>query len=116
SRLSSLISQARNDPMTLAGARLALSLALEMHGQYDDSLKAVASYESSEARSKLPLDLALKLRVQMSLASNYAGDHPKAIALLKAALNDLSQEERETSGGAIYAALARVYRSINEYP
>jgi hypothetical protein len=45
-RLASLISAARNDPTLLAGARLALSLALEMHGEYQESLKAIAMYES----------------------------------------------------------------------
>src|SRR5437870_1114897 len=116
SRLADLISAARNDPETLAGARLALSLALEMHGHYHDSLQAVVMYESPEARMKLPLDLALKLRVQISLAYNYSGDHPKAIALLKTALRDLPEEGAEANSGSIYAALARVYRSINEYP
>lgn len=116
SRLASLISEARNDPVTLARARLALSLAREMHGNYRESLQAVAMYESPEARAKLPLDVVLKLRVQMSLAYNYTGDHPKAIALLKAALRDLPEEGEDANSGAIYAALARVYRSINEYP
>jgi transcriptional regulator with GAF, ATPase, and Fis domain/Tfp pilus assembly protein PilF len=116
SRLASLISQARNDPVTLARARLALSLALEMHGSYKESLQAVAVYESLEARTKLPPDLALKLQVQISLAYDYSGDHPKAIALLKTALRDLPEEGEDANYGAIYAALARVYRSINEYP
>lgn len=116
SRLASLISEVRNEPVILAGARLALSLALEMHGDYQGSLQAVAMYESQEARAKLPPDLAVKLRVQISLACNYAGDHPKAIALLKTALRDLPEEGVNANCGPIYAALARVYRSINEYP
>ena len=114
SRIGSLISTARNDPVTLAGARLALSLALEMRGDYRESLQAVAMYESQEARTKLPPDLASKLRVQLSLAYNYSGDHPKAITLLKTALRD--EKGADANSGAIYAALARVYRSINEYP
>jgi len=116
SRLASLLSAARNDPVTLAGARLALSIASEMHGDYRGSLEAVSIYESEEARTKLPRDLAVKLRVQASLACNYAGDHPKAIALLQTALRDLPEERADANSGAIYAALAKVYRSINEYP
>ena len=116
SRLASLVSAARNDPVTLAGARLALSLALEMHGNHRESLQAVAMYEVQEARAKLSGDLALKLRVQISVAYNYCGDHPKAIALLKTALRDLAEEGADANSAAIFAALARVYRSINEYP
>jgi hydrogenase-4 transcriptional activator len=116
SRLADLISAARNDPETLAGARLALSLALEMHGHYRDSLQAVVTYESPEARTKLPPDLVLKLRIQIGIAYNYSGDHPKAITLLKTALRDLPEEEADANSAAIYTALARVYRSISEYP
>jgi transcriptional regulator with GAF, ATPase, and Fis domain/Tfp pilus assembly protein PilF len=116
SRLASLISEARNDPVTLASARIALSLAMEMHGDYQGSLEAVAMYETPEVRTKLPTDLVLKLRVQIGLACNYTGDHPKAIALLKTALRDLPEEGAETQAGSVYAALARVYRSISEYP
>jgi hydrogenase-4 transcriptional activator len=116
SRLATLISESRDDPVILAGARLALSLALEMHGDYHESLQAISMYEPAEERSNLPADLAVKLRVQISLACNYGGDHPKAISLLKAALRDLSEDDANTAASAIYAALAKVYRSINEYP
>ena len=116
SRLAPLIAEARNHPATLARARLALSLALEMQGNYPESLQAVAMYESPEAPANLPHDLAVKLRVQISLAYNYAGNHPKAVTLLKTALRDLPEEQSGSNAGAIYAALARVYRSINEYP
>lgn len=109
-RLTDLISEARNDPETLALARLALSVAFEMHGDYRMSLQSVAMYEPDEARSKLPRDIALKLRVQISIAHNYCGDHPKAIALLKKAL-----EESPEQAGPVCAALARVYRMINEF-
>lgn len=115
SRLTKLISEARHEPETLAQSRLALSLALEMDGDYQESLQAIAMYETPEGRLKLPADLALKLRVQISVAHNYCDDHPKAIALLQAALRELPDEEN-ASTGLIYAALARVYRSINEYP
>jgi transcriptional regulator with GAF, ATPase, and Fis domain len=114
-QLATLISAARNDPETLAGARLALSLALEMHGDYRMSLQTIAMYESHEARTQLHPDLALRLRVQIGLVYNYCGDHPKAIALLTAALRDLPEGNNNGNKGAVYAALARVYRSINEY-
>jgi transcriptional regulator with GAF, ATPase, and Fis domain/Tfp pilus assembly protein PilF len=114
SRTAKLISEARNEPVTLAQARLALSLALEMHGRHQESLAAIATYETPEGRAHLPPDLALRLRVQISVTLNYCGDHPKAIALLQAALRELPDEDNAPAG-PIYAAIARVYRTINEY-
>ncbi|MEK6333399.1 MAG: sigma 54-interacting transcriptional regulator [Acidobacteriota bacterium] len=114
SRLNSLLAQARNQPSLLAQARCALSISLEMQGQYRESLEAVAMYEDPESRAKLDANLNAQLRVQVSLGHNYNGDHPKAIALLNATLRDLPEEGAEM--GAVYAALARVYRSIAEFP
>jgi len=114
SRLNLLLAQTRTQPALLAQARCALSIALEMQGQYRESLDAVAMYEDPEARAKLDLTLSARLRVQIALAYNYNRDHPKAVALLKATQRDLPEEGAEA--GAVYAALARVYRSISEYP
>jgi hydrogenase-4 transcriptional activator len=113
-RLNSLLSEARNQPELLAESRRSLSIALEMQGNYRESLDAVAMYEPPEARTKLNPTLGTLLRVQIALANNYNGDHPKAISLLKATLRGLPEEGVEV--GAVYAALARVYRSISEYP
>jgi transcriptional regulator with GAF, ATPase, and Fis domain/Tfp pilus assembly protein PilF len=112
SRIATIISSPRIAPDDLAEARLGLSIALEMHGDYRMSLQAVAMYEADEARADLKPDLGLKLRIQVSLAYDYCGDHPKAIAMLKAALRDLPDEY---SAGMVYAALARAYRRISEY-
>lgn len=114
SRLNSLLAQTRNHPALLAQARCALSVALEMQGEYRDSLDAVAMYEDPESRAKLDLSLSATLRVQIALAYNYNRDHPKAVALLKATLRDVPEEG--PGAGAVYAALARVFRSISEYP
>ncbi len=115
SRLTSIITAARQNPSILALARCALSTALEMQSHYHESLAAVAMYESPESRTKLDEEADSTLRVQISLAYNYNGDHPKAISLLKSALRELG-EGNEARLGAIYSALARVYRSISEYP
>jgi transcriptional regulator with GAF, ATPase, and Fis domain/Tfp pilus assembly protein PilF len=115
SRAAALITGARKDREILAGAGLALSIALEMHGDYRDSLEAVVMYEPPETRAKLPPDLAAKVLVQISRAYNYCGDHPKAIALLQSGLTEIPNSESDTRAAAIYGALARVYRSINEY-
>jgi DNA-binding NtrC family response regulator/tetratricopeptide (TPR) repeat protein len=116
SRLTALLAKARTDPALLAQARCALSVALEMQGQYRESLEALAMYEAPEARAKLDSALVAKLRTQIALAYSYDGDHPKAIALLNAVLRDLPQEGAAEEVGEVYAALARVYRRISEYP
>jgi DNA-binding NtrC family response regulator/tetratricopeptide (TPR) repeat protein len=116
SRISLLIAAGKNNPSILALARCALSTALEMQGQFRDSLAAVAMYESPESRAKLTPQEIKSLKVQIGLAYNYNGDHPKAISILKGALGEASEGEIEQNNGAVYAALARVYRSITEYP
>ena len=116
SRLAALITAARQNPSILALARCALSIALEMQGQHRESLAAIAMYESPESRAKLSEEADNALRVQISIAYNYTGENPKAISLLKSALRDLTESGNEARLGPLYAALARVYRSINEYP
>ena len=114
-RLALLISTARYNPQVLALARIALSTALEQQGHYRDSLAAVAMYEAPEARVKMDDQTVSYLRVQIGLAYNYNGDHPKAIAMLKSTLRDYS-DNGGVNLGHIYAALSRIYRSISEYP
>src|SRR5215213_1484430 len=114
-RLALLISNARHNSSILALARCALSTALEQQGHYRDSLAAVAMYEDPESRAKLDDQTVSFLRVQIGLAYNYNGDHPKAIAMLQSALRDHS-ETGAINLGHIYAALSRTYRTISEYP
>lgn len=115
-RLTSLMASTRNNNTILAMARCALSSALEMQGHYRESLAAVAMYESPESRAGLDVEVVRQLRVQLGLAYNYNGDHPKAIAILKSALRDFSENGADAKLGSIYGALARVYRTISEYP
>ena len=114
-RLSSLINSARNNQSILALARCGLSTALQMQGNYKESLAAVAMYESPESRVKLDQMTVQSLKVQIGLAYNYNGDHPKAISILKGTLREFSESGVEQNLGPIYAALARVYRSISEH-
>jgi transcriptional regulator with PAS, ATPase and Fis domain/tetratricopeptide (TPR) repeat protein len=115
-RLITLITAASKSPTVLALARCALAKALEMQGHYRESLSSVAMYETPESRVGLDEDAICSLRVQIALSYNYNGDHPKAISILKAALRDFSESGAEAKLGPIYAALARVYRTISEYP
>ncbi len=100
----------------LARARVLLSEALEMTGHYRESLDAVAMYEAPEARARLDAETALATRVRIGLSYNYTGDHPKALALLNAALREISEGGPDAQLGTVYAAISRVYRSISEYP
>src|SRR6185503_7187204 len=114
-RLALLIANARSHAAVLALARCALSVTLEQQGHYRDSLAAVSMYETPESRAKLDEETSSYLRVQIGLGYNYNGDHPKAIAMLKATLRDYT-ENGGVNLGHIYAALSRTYRSISEYP
>ncbi|HEU4594414.1 MAG TPA: sigma 54-interacting transcriptional regulator [Pyrinomonadaceae bacterium] len=114
-RLRHVVNASRREPKLRALARRTLSQTLEVLGRYRDSLEAVEEYESAEAHAALDAETLSSLRVQLGIAYNYTGDHPKAIALLNAELKDATEAASDTRLGEIYAALARVYRSINEY-
>src|SRR5262245_16138657 len=114
-RLALVIGAARNHPTALALARCALSTALEQQGHYRDALAAVSMYEAPESLAKLDDKTIVSLRVQVGLAYNYTGDHPKAIAMLKATRRDYAESGPENLG-LIFSALSRVYRTISEYP
>jgi tetratricopeptide (TPR) repeat protein len=116
SRLRQIIKATSFDEASLASARGMLSVALEMQGRYHESLDAVLVYEDPQARINLSAEISVSVRVQLGLAYNYAGDHPKAIALLNATLREATEIGSSAHIGAIYLALSRVYRHINEYP
>ena len=111
----SLIKTARRNPALLARAHCYLSVALEMQGRYLESLEAIKIYELPEALKDLDAESLAYVRVHVGLAYHYTGDPPKAIAILNTALREASQNNGAAHLGAIYVALARVYRSINEY-
>jgi len=111
----SLIKTARRNPALLARAHCYLSVALEMQGRYLESLEAIKIYEQPEALKDLDAESLAYIRVHVGLAYHYTGDPPKAIAILNTALREASQSNGAAHLGAIYVALARVYRSINEY-
>ena len=103
-----LISNARNNPSILALARCALSTALEQQGHYRDSLAAVAMYESPESRAKLDDQTVSYLRVQIGLAYNYNGDHPKAIAMLQSSFARLRRKRRHKPGPHLRRAVSHL--------
>jgi hydrogenase-4 transcriptional activator len=114
-RTASLMRAFRQDASLMARARCLLSAALEMQGRYRESLEAVQMYEQPEERAKCDPVASIYLGIQLGLAYNYTGDHPKAIALLNGALREATAHGGGAQVGSVYVALARVYRSINEY-
>jgi transcriptional regulator with GAF, ATPase, and Fis domain/Flp pilus assembly protein TadD len=116
SSLAALIKSVRGDASLLARARVGLSEALIMEGRAGEALAAIAAYEPPESRTRLDPETDIEVRAQLGLAFNYTGDYPKAIAILGAALRDAPEHGADAQRGAIYAALARVYRTISEYP
>lgn len=110
------IVNARHTPKIHASARCLLSTALEVLGRYHESLEIASLYESAEACKPLDPETLTSVRVRLGLAYNYAGDAPKAVAILNAELRTItSRGGTDAQLGDIYAALARVYRSINEF-
>jgi len=114
-RSRALIKTARRNASILAKAHCFLSVALEMQGRYRESLEVARVFESAESHAGLNREALALVRVHAGLAYNYTGDHPKAIAILNTALRESSQDGSAAQLGTIYVALARVYRSINEY-
>src|SRR5215207_10020102 len=116
SRLRQVISQARRDPAMLARARYLHSTALQAIGRYRDSLEVVEMYEPVDSGQGLDPEDFAAVRIQLGLSYNYTGDHPKAIALLQAEQRSATEQGgSDARTGNVYTALARVYRSINEY-
>ncbi len=115
-RLRQIVSQARRDPTLCARARYLHSIALQALGRNRDALEAVEMYEAAESGGGLDAETFANVRVQLGLSYNYTGDHPKAIALLQAEQRAATEQGgSDARTGNVYTALARVYRSINEY-
>ena len=115
SHLLHVTNNARREPRLLAHARHSLSIAYETLSRFRDSIEAVRPYEAREACDPLDPETRTLLRAQLGIAYNYSGDAPKAIALLNAELRELGENGTDAQFGAVYVALARVYRLINEF-
>jgi hydrogenase-4 transcriptional activator len=115
-QFTSLMGAIAHDPSLLAEARCMLSAALEMQGRYRDSFEALAMYATPESQKGLSAEASVQLRVHIGLAYYSTGDCPKAIALLNVVLRETLEQGSDEQIGAIYIALARVYRILNEFP
>ncbi len=116
-QLRQIISHAKRDHSVLARARRLHSVTLESIGRFRDSLEAVRMYEAPESGASLDSETFAAVRVQLGMAYNYMGDHPKAVAILQSELRAVTERGGMSDGllANIYTSLARVYRSINEY-
>jgi tetratricopeptide (TPR) repeat protein len=114
-KLTAALKAAGGQPTLVGLVRCVLSEALESQGRYSEAFEAVKLYEAPEARAELDPEVSLLLRVRLGLAYNYTGDYPKAIALLNTTLREAESASLTAQRGSVYLALARVYRSINEY-
>ncbi|MFN0124858.1 MAG: sigma 54-interacting transcriptional regulator [Blastocatellia bacterium] len=114
-RITAQLKAGASDAGVQAKYHAALSLCLEMQGRYRESFEAVARYDSAEARAPLDAEARGAVGAQLGMACNYLGDHPRAIAILNQTMRDVTGAGSSQQAGAVCVALARVYRSINEY-
>lgn len=93
-----------------------LSFVYETQGRYSEALDALRHFEDEVVLERLEPEIRVSLIMQIAIAYNNAGDYPKAVALLKSTLEEAEAEDLRFLFGGIYAALARVYRKLNEFP
>jgi hydrogenase-4 transcriptional activator len=93
-----------------------LSYTYETQGRYTESLKIIEEFEDEDLLRELGSDTKLFVLTKLAVANSNTGDYPKAVALLKKALPDAEKEDDQSFSGAIYVALSRVYRKLNEFP
>jgi hydrogenase-4 transcriptional activator len=93
-----------------------LSFVYETQGRYQEALTALRHFEDEPILDRLEPETRVSLITQIAVAYNNAGDYPKAVALLKSTLEEAEAGDLRTLFGGIYAALARVYRKLNEFP
>ena len=93
-----------------------LSYTLETQGNYKEALKVIEIYDDEELLEKLNLETQISVITQLAIALNNTNDYPQAVALLNYALAEAKELNSSQTFGEIYAALARVYRKLNEFP
>jgi hydrogenase-4 transcriptional activator len=93
-----------------------LSFTLETQGRYAESLEAVAPLEAEEVLSNLEAATQIQVLTQIAISHSNQTDYPKAVALLKRARTQAEANHLTYLLGSVYAALARVYRKLNEFP
>ena len=93
-----------------------LSYTFETQGRYPEALEAVAPLETEEVLSQLEAATQIQVLTQIAISHSNQTDYPKAVALLKRARTQAEANHLIYLLGSVYAALARVYRKLNEFP
>ena len=93
-----------------------LSYTFETQGNYMEALKVIEIYDDEELLGKLNLETQISVITQLAISLNNTNDYPQAVALLNYALEEAKELNSSQTFGEIYAALARVYRKLNEFP
>lgn len=102
-------------PDALAELKRLLSFTLQTLGRYKEAHAAVETYEIEETLAPLNLETQIKIITQLGTCYTYLSDYPKAVTLLKRALNRAGETDSDHNFGTIFLELARVYRKFNEY-
>ncbi len=98
----------------LANLKRLLAFTYETIGRYKESLDAIKAYEDEEILARLSTETQVRVSTQLAISFNNIGDHPKAVALLKATLEKAKENGLDKLLGNIDIGLARVYRKLNE--
>ena len=93
-----------------------LAFVYETQGRYAEALEILRQFESEAVLTALDAETRVSFITQLAIAYNNSGDYPKAVALLNSNLEEAKTASLRQLFGAIYVALARVYRKLNEFP
>src|SRR5262245_41934637 len=102
-------------PDDLANLKRLLAFTFETVGRYKASLEAIKPYEDEDLLGRLSTETQVRITTQLAISFNNLGDHPKAVTLLKATLENAKDNGLEHLLGNIDIGLARVYRKLNEF-
>ncbi len=93
-----------------------LSVALEMQGFFEDSLKAIRPFEGIEVREALNEETESSILTQLGVAYANLNNSTRALELLKTGLQIAEDREFTYLLIKIYLAFSRVYRQLYDYP
>src|SRR5687767_642472 len=94
----------------------ALAYTYETQGRYGEAIKIIEEFEQDENLKPLSLDTKLSVLTRLAISHGNVSDLPKAVALLKKALEDAEKFNLKPQLGEINIGLSRVYRKLNEFP
>ncbi|MBX3281631.1 MAG: sigma 54-interacting transcriptional regulator [Acidobacteria bacterium] len=106
----------RFSPDEYANLLRLLAFTLETVGKYKESLEAVRPYDDPQNLANLSSESQVRVITQLAISFSNRGDYPKAVTLLKEALEEAKTSSHSHLLGTINIGLSRVYRKLNEFP